>query len=218
MEELLQLVTKFNEDTWLDFYDAVRRFYEYIDEDLLSSVPFTEEQLKDCSKSNLEDIIKILTKVAKDRLHRREAITSKRVISYLDDSFDRCDWLRRRDTTSEPYLIMSHFIDEDKLRDLIVRNPHKGWNPLQLINWINGWAIPCIFMPSKKLRDRYDFIIINRNPNGRIASVDIDVARLLSYDTIYINEQDIVSFFYWLYHPYIWWIVQSWQRKQLICG
>ena len=47
MEELLHLVTKFNEDTWLDFYDAVRRFYEYIDEDLLSSVPFTEEQLKE---------------------------------------------------------------------------------------------------------------------------------------------------------------------------
>ena len=43
------------------------------------------------NNSSLEDIIKTISKVAKDKQHRREAITSKRVISYLDDSFDRCD-------------------------------------------------------------------------------------------------------------------------------
>ena len=217
MEELKQLIQSFNEETWLDFYDAIKRFYECIDEDLLSSVPFTEDQLEECWEDNLKKIIEILTRVSKERLHRREAITSKRIIKYLDDSFDRCDWLRRRDTTTESYLIMSHFIDEDKLRDLIVRNPHKGWNPLQLINWINWWIVPCIFLPSKQLRERYDFIIPKYNPNGTIASVDIDVGRLLSFDIIYINEQDIIKFYYGLYHPYVWWLVQSWQRKQLIC-
>lgn len=217
MEELKQLVQQFNQDTWLDFYDAVKRFYECIDEDLLQFVPFTEEQLEDCWVNNLKDIIKILTKASKEKVHRREVITSKRIISYFDDSFDRCDGLRRKDTTSESYLIISNFIDEDRLRDLIVRNPHKWWNPLQLINWINAWVVPCIFLPSKKLRDRYDFIIVNRNPDWSICSIDIDVHRLLTYDVIYINEQDIVSFYYWLYHPYVRWLVQSWQRKQLIC-
>lgn len=217
MEQLKQLIQSFNQDTWLDFYDAVKRFYECIDEDLLSYVPFTEEQLEDCWKDNLKKIIEILTKASKERVHRRKAIISKRIIKYIDDSFDRCDWLRRKDMTTEAYLIMSHFIDEDKLRDLIVRNPHKGWNPLQLINWINWWVIPCIFLPSKALRDRYDFIIPNHKPDWSIASVDIDVERLLTYDIIFINEQDIISFYYWLYHPYVWWIVQSWQRKQLIC-
>lgn len=217
MEELLQLVQKFNEETWLDFYDAVKRFYECIDEDLLQFVPFTEEQLEDCWVDNLKEIIKILTKASKEKVHRREAITSKRITGYIDDSFERCNGLRRKDTTSEPYLIMQNFIDEDKIRDLIVRNPHKWWNPLQLINWITTWIIPCIFLPSKALRDRYDFIIVNRNPDWSICSIDIDVYRLLTYDIIYINEQDIVSFYYWLYHPYVRWLVQSWQRKQLIC-
>lgn len=216
METLKQLVQSFNQDTWLDFYDAVKRFYECINEELLSYVPFTEEQLEDCWEDNLKKIIEILTKASQSS-HRREAITSKRIIKYIDDSFDRCDWLRRKDMTTEPYLIMSNFIDEDKIRDLIVRNPHKGWNPLMLINWINAGTIPCIFLPSKQLRDRYDFISVKYKPDKSIGSVEIDVNRLLTYDVIYINEQDIVSFYYWLYHPYVWWLVQSWQRKQLIC-
>jgi hypothetical protein len=32
----------------MDFFAAIRKFYDYIDEDLLSVLPFTPEQIDEC--------------------------------------------------------------------------------------------------------------------------------------------------------------------------
>lgn len=215
MEEKQALILEVYNETGIDFFDAVRRFYEYIEEDLLSYVPFNEEQLENCPMEQLKELVKNLKDIINNRLHRREAIDWKKIAGYINDSIARCNWLRRRDTTSEAYLIMKNFIDEDKLRYIITRNPHKWWNPLMIMNWVT-WVVPCIFLPSKALRDRYDFISIDYNPDKSIRSVWIDVKRLQTYDTVFINEDDIVSFFYGLYHPYVWWLVQSKQRRLLV--
>lgn len=210
-----KIIADFINETWMDFFAAIRKFYDYIDEDLLSVLPFTPEQIDECWEENLKKIIKNLTKIMKERLHRRDAIDSKKIDGYFRDTHLRCNGLRRRDTTNEAYLIMRSFIDEDKLRDIITKNPHKGWNPFMLCNWIT-WIVPCIFLPSRKLRDRYDFLTVKYNPDGSIAAAEVDAKRLQDYKwTLYINEDDILSFFYWLYHPYIWWLVQSKQRGQL---
>lgn len=210
------IIQKFNQETWIDFFEAIRRFYEYIDEDLLEFVPFSEEQLADCWEENLEKISKRLVQIINSRLHRREAIDSKKIIRFFQDTLLRCNGLRRRDTTSDAYLITKNFIDEDKLRDIITKNPHKGWNPFMLCNWI-GKVVPCIFQPSRQLRNRYDFITVWYNPDWSIASAYVDTERLKDWTwAIYINEEDILDFYYWLYHPYVWWLVQSKRRWQLI--
>ena len=197
----------------MEFFDAVPRFYEYLPENLLSFVPFTEEQITD--ENSFRVVYDALLAVVNDRANRREAIIWKRIDSYFEDSYNRCLWLKRRDTTNESYLIMENFIDEDKLRDIITKNPHKWWNPLLLCNGIE-WTIPCIFQPSLALRNKYPFIIQKLWPKWELIWADIDVWMLKKETTIYINEDDIWKFYVWLYHPYIWWLIQSKQWNKLI--
>ena len=211
MNDVAAKIAKFKEETGMDFFEAVPRFYEYIDEALLPFVPFTEEQVGNC----FDQVYTNLLSIVNDKANRREAITGRRVDSYFQDSYNRCLWLKRRDTTSESYLIMEQFIDEDKLKDIVMRNPHKCWNPLLLCNGIE-WTIPCIFQPSLQLRQRYPFIIQKLWPDWRLIWADIDVATLKKEHAIYINEDDIGKFYYWLYHPYIWWLVQTRQWNKLI--
>lgn len=208
-----ELILKFKEETGMEFFDAVPRFYEYLPENLLSFVPFTEEQITD--ENSFRVVYDALLAVVNDRANRREAIIWKRIDSYFEDSYNRCLWLKRRDTTNESYLIMENFIDEDKLRDIITKNPHKWWNPLLLCNGIE-WTIPCIFQPSLALRNKYPFIIQKLWPKWELIWADIDVWMLKKETTIYINEDDIWKFYVWLYHPYIWWLIQSKQWNKLI--
>ncbi len=205
------MIDKFKEETGMDFFEAIPRFYEYIPESLLPFVPFTEEQIGNC----FEQVYNSLLSIVKDKANRREAINWKRIDSYFEDSFNRCLWIKRRDTTNEHYLVMENFIDEDLLRDIITKNPHKWWNPLMLCNNIK-WVIPCIFQPSLKLRQRYPFIIQKLWPSWKLIWADIDVEQLEKEVKIYINEDDILGFYYWLYHPYIWWLIQSKQRNKLV--
>lgn len=207
------LIAKFKEETGMEFFDAVPRFYEYLPETVLSFVPFTEEQVTD--ENSFRIVYDALLAVINDRANRREAIIWKRIDSYFEDSYNRCLWLKRRDTTSEAYLIMEQFIDEDKLRDIITKNSHKWRNPLLLCNNVEG-TIPCIFQPSLQLRQRYPFIIQKYDTCRRLIGADIDVALLKKETSIYINEDDIKSFNYWLYHPYIWWLIQTRQRNKLV--
>ena len=205
------LITKFKEETGMDFFEAIPRFYEYIPEELLPFVPFTEEQIGNC----FEQVYNSLLSIVNNKANRRETITWKRIDSYFDDSFNRCLGLRRRDTTAESYLVMENFIDEDKLRDIIMKNPHKCWNPLLLCNNMDG-TIPCIFQPSLSLRQRYPFIIQKYDVNRKLVGADIDVEVLKKTPTIYINEDDIGCFYYGLYHPYIRGLIQSRQWNKLI--
>lgn len=208
-----QLILKFKEETWMDFFDAVPRFYEYLDEKVLPFVPFTEAQITD--ENSFRIVYDNLLAVVRDRANRREAIIWKRIDSYFNDSYNRCLWLKRRDTTNESYLIMEQFIDEDKLRDIITKNPHKWWNPLLLCNGVE-WTVPCIFQPSLALRQRYPFIIQRYDCHNKLIWVDIDVEMLKKEQAIYINEDDIKSFYYWLYHPYIRWLIQTRQWNKLV--
>ena len=210
-QKCISMLTTFKEETGMDFFEAVPRFYEYIPEELLPFVPFTEEQIGNC----FEQVYNSLLSIIKDKANRRESINWKRIDSYFEDSFNRCLWIKRRDTTGESYLIMQNFIDEDLLKDIITKNPHKGWNPLMLCNNVKG-TIPCIFQPSLALRNRYPFIIQRKNINGKLIWVDIDVEVLKKTPTIYINEDDIGKFNYWLYHPYVRGLIQSRQWNKLI--
>ena len=207
------LLAKFKEETGMDFFDAVPRFYEYLPENLLSFVPFTEEQITD--ENSFKLVYDALLSIVKDRANRRNVIIWKRIDSYFEDSYNRCLGLKRKDTTNESYMIMENFIDEDKLRDIITKNPHKWWNPLLLCNNVEG-TIPCIFQPSQSLRQKYPFIIQKYWPNRELLWADINVELLKKETTIYINEDDIGKFYYGLYHPYIWGLIQSKQRNKLI--
>ena len=213
MDDITYKLTKFKEETGMEFFDAVPRFYEYLPENILSFVPFTKEQITD--KNSFRIVYDALLAVIKDKANRREAINWKRIDSYFEDSYNRCLWLKRRDTTSENYIIMENFIDEDKLRDIITKNPHKWWNPLLLCNDIE-WTIPCIFQPSIELRRRYPFITQRFWTAWQLVWADIDVEELKKESTIYINEDDIGKFYYGLYHPYIWGLIQSKQRNKLV--
>lgn len=211
----MDMLEKFKEKNNIDFFEAIIKLYEYIDETLLPFVPFKEEDISNIPEDKFKEIYDFINENANKLISHRETIIANRIESYFDNSFKRCMWLARRDTTSDVFFVAKTFFDEDKLRDIITRNPHKWWNPLLLINWYNG-IIPCIFRPSKSLIERYDFIQYRYLWNGNnIIWANIDVDKLKEYDSIYINEDDIVSFYYWLYHPYIWWLIQSRQWKQL---
>lgn len=211
LQSVEALIAKFKEETGMDFFEAVPRFYEYIDEVLLPFVPFTEEQIWE----HFEEVYNNLLSIINDRANRRETINWKRIDSYFSDSYNRCLGLRRRDVTSEVYLITEAFIDEDKLRDIFTRNPHKCWNPLLLCNNVEG-VIPCIFQPSLALRNKYPFIIQRYSPDGKLIWADIDVKLLKKEQTIYINEDDIGKLYIGLYHPYIWGLIQSKQWNKLV--
>ena len=213
IDTIQKKLVSFKEETGMEFFDAVPRFYEYLPETVLSFVPFTEEQITDGNSFKL--VYDALLAVVNDRANRRNVIVWKRIDSYFEDSFNRCLWLKRKDTTNESYMIMENFIDEDKLRDIITKNPHKCWNPLLLCNNVEG-IIPCIFQPSLKLREKYPFIIQKYSYNKTLIWADIDVSLLKKEHTIYINEDDIGKFYYGLYHPYIWGLIQSRQRNKLI--
>jgi len=211
MDDITYKLTKFKEETGMDFFEAVPRFYEYIPENLLPFVPFTEEQIGNC----FEQVYNSLLSIINDKANRRESINWKRIDSYFEDSFNRCLGLRRRDTTGEAYLITEAFIDEDKLRDIFTRNPHKCWNPLLLCNNVEG-IIPCIFQPSTSLRNKYPFIIQRYSPDKKLIWADIDVSILKRERTLYINEDDIGKLYIGLYHPYIRGLVQSKQWNKLV--
>lgn len=208
-----KLLTKFKEETGMEFFDAVPRFYEYFPENILPFVPFTEEQVTD--ENSFKIVYDALLTIVTDKANKRETIIWKRIDSYFDESFKRCLGLRRRDVTSEAYLITEAFIDEDKLRDIFTRNPHKCWNPLLLCNNVEG-VIPCIFQPSLALRNKYPFIIQRYSPDGKLIWADIDVKLLKKEQTIYINEDDICKLYIGLYHPYIWGLIQSKQWNKLV--
>ena len=210
-QQYILMINKFKEETGMDFFEAVPRFYEYIPEKLLPFVPFTEEQIGNC----FEQVYNSLLSIINDKANRRESINWKRIDSYFEDSFNRCLGLRRRDTTGEAYLITEAFIDEDKLRDIFTRNPHKCWNPLLLCNNVEG-IIPCIFQPSTSLRNKYPFIIQRYSPDKKLIWADIDVAVLKREHTLYINEDDIGKLYIGLYHPYIRGLVQSKQWNKLV--
>lgn len=210
---MIELLTKFKEETGMEFFDAVPRFYEYFPENILPFVPFTEEQITD--ENSFKIVYDALLAIVTDKANKREAIIWRRIDSYFEDSYKRCLGLRRKDTTWEQYLIMEAFIDEDRLRYLITKNPHKWWNPLLLCNWIEG-TIPCIFQPSIELRRRYPFIKQKLWPKWELIWAEIDVELMNKEQLIYINEDDIMSFDYGLYHPYIWSLVQSYQWNKLI--
>ena len=208
-----ELLTKFKEETGMEFFDAVPRFYEYFPENILPFVPFTEEQVTD--ENSFKIVYDALLSIVTDKANKREAIIWRRIDSYFEDSYKRCLGLRRKDTTWEQYLIMEAFIDEDRLRYLITKNPHKWWNPLLLCNWVEG-TIPCIFQPSIELRRRYPFIKQKLWPKWELIWAEIDVELMKKEQFIYINEDDIMYFDYGLYHPYIWSLVQSYQWNKLI--
>ena len=210
---MIELLTKFKEETGMEFFDAVPRFYEYFPENILPFVPFTEEQVTD--ENSFKIVYDALLSIVTDKANKREAIIWRRIDSYFEDSYKRCLGLRRKDTTWEQYLIMEAFIDEDRLRYLITKNPHKWWNPLLLCNWVEG-TIPCIFQPSIELRRRYPFIKQKLWPKWELIWAEIDVELMNKEQLIYINEDDIMSFDYGLYHPYIWSLVQSYQWNKLI--
>ena len=64
------MITKFKEETGMEFFDAVPRFYEYMPEDLLPFVPFTEDQIGE----KFEDVYNALVSIVNDKANRREAI------------------------------------------------------------------------------------------------------------------------------------------------
>lgn len=66
------LIAKFKEETGMEFFDAVPRFYEYLPETVLSFVPFTEEQVTD--ENSFRIVYDALLAVINDRANRREAI------------------------------------------------------------------------------------------------------------------------------------------------
>jgi hypothetical protein len=70
MDDITYKLTKFKEETGMDFFDAVPRFYEYIPEELLPFVPFTEEQIGNC----FEQVYNSLLSIINDRANRRETI------------------------------------------------------------------------------------------------------------------------------------------------
>ena len=70
MSENISLITKFKEETGMEFFDAVPRFYEYMPEDLLPFVPFTEDQIGE----KFEDVYNALVSIVNDKANRREAI------------------------------------------------------------------------------------------------------------------------------------------------
>ena len=207
------LISTFKRKHNIDFFEAIVKLYEYIDEELLPYVPFKLEDVANIPNDTFMKLYNFIDENAKRLISRRETIISNRISTYFDNSFKRCLWLIRRDTTSDVFFVAQTFFDDDKLRDIITRNPHKWWNPLLLVNWYE-WTVPCIFKPSKSLRERYDFIH-TRFLWSNIIWADIDVNRLQEYDSIYINEDDILEFYYGMYHPYIWGLIQSRQRRQL---
>lgn len=209
------MLNQFKNKHNIDFFEAVVKLYEYIDEALLPFVPFKVEDIETIWEDKFKEIYKFIDSIAKKLITHRETIIANRIDSYFVNSFNRCLWLSRRDTTSDLFLVSQTFFDEDKLRDIITKNPHKWWNPLLLVNWYR-WIIPCIFKPSRKLRERYNFIeMVYLWKWQNIIWANINVDKLMEYDAIYINEDDILGFYWWLYHPYIWWLVQSRQWRQL---
>jgi len=209
----MDMLEMFREKHNIDFFEAIIKLYDYIDETLLQYVPFKEEDIPNIPEDKFKEIYDFINDNANKLISHRETIIANRINNYFDNSFKRCLWLVRRDTTSDVFFVAQTFFDSDKLRDIITRNPHKWWNPLLLINGYE-WIIPCIFKPSRSLKDRYDFIDYRYLWNN-IIWANINVSKLKEYDSIYINEDDILDFYYWLYHPYIWWLIQSRQWKQL---
>ena len=72
MDDITYKLTKFKEETGMEFFDAVPRFYEYLPENILSFVPFTKEQITD--KNSFRIVYDALLAVIKDKANRREAI------------------------------------------------------------------------------------------------------------------------------------------------
>ena len=56
----------------MDFFDAVPRFYEYLDEKVLPFVPFTEAQITD--ENSFRIVYDNLLAVVRDRANHRETI------------------------------------------------------------------------------------------------------------------------------------------------
>ena len=69
---MTDLLTKFKEETGMEFFDAVPRFYEYIPENILPFVPFTEEQITD--ENSFKIVYDTLLGIVTDKANRREAI------------------------------------------------------------------------------------------------------------------------------------------------
>lgn len=208
-----QKIIDFKANHNIDFFEAIIKLYDYIDETLLPFVPFKLEDINWMDEWKFNEIYNFIDSIADKLISHRETIMANRIEYYFNNSMKRCLWLCRRDMTSDVFFVAQTLFDEDKLRDIITKNPHKWWNPLLLINWFE-WIVPCIFKPSRQLRERYDFIE-TKYLWTKIIGADINVAKLNEYDGIYINEDDILEIYYWMYHPYIWWLIQSRQWTQL---
>jgi hypothetical protein len=70
MVDITYNLAKCKEETGMDFFEAVPRFYEHINEDLLPFVPFTMEQVGE----HFEDIYNNLVDIINNKENKREAI------------------------------------------------------------------------------------------------------------------------------------------------
>lgn len=201
------LIKEFEKKTGMSFFSANQHFFWDMPDKIRSEVMLSEEDVNITSDENFKMVYDYLFPLAIWKEKPRKSIDAKKINSFFDDSVLRCNWFKRRDMTGEAWLIWNAFIEEDKIRNSLLKNQAICFNPLYQINW--RWnTVPLIFQPSKKLMNRLKFITADYKWT-HLKWYNADLNYMKSFEHLNIQENDIVSIYLWMYHPYIWGIIQK---------
>ena len=193
----------------MSFFSATEHYFADMPDNVRSECMFSMEDVNITSDENFKMVYDYLFPLAIWKENVRKSIDAKKIDSFFRDSLMRCWWTKRRDTTGNQYLISSTLINTDQIKNVLLKNQGICFNPLYQIN--KWWDIvPMIWKPSLKLLKRLKFITpVYYSWTTMIKWYNVDLRYLEAYDTLNIQSNDIKEIYLWLYHPYIWWLIQN---------
>lgn len=209
----LTLIKEFEEKTGMSFFSANQHFFWDMPDEIRSEVMLSEEDVNITSDENFKMVYDYLFPLAIWKEKARKSIDAKKINSFFKDSISRCNWFKRRDTTSTDWLIGKAFINEWIIKNVLLRNQAICFNPLYQINW--WWkSVPLIFQPSQKLLNRLKFITAEYKWT-HLKWYNADLKYMKSFEHLNIQENDIINLYLWMYHPYVRWLIQTEQFSLL---
>lgn len=208
MDERKAKLEEFKNRTWITFYRAVEEHFFDIDDETKLLAIFDDEWLEKATDENFNIIFNAINNLYNSN---RVSAKEKRIAQRFNQSQLRWLWFAQKYTNSADYDLMEAFIDENKIRYNLCHNNAIAFNPYFLAN--RSWCpdeCRCIFKPSKRIQKLFKFLTpVYNKLHNRIVWYKIDVQLLRHYDRIDLRPEDIEQFYWWMYHPYLRWLVQN---------
>lgn len=206
MDKTAMLQT-FKERTWVNFFSAVEEHFFDIDDETKRAAIFDMKGLEEASDEKFMKIYEAIDKLVDNRhVNARD----KRIAKWFEQSTVRSLWLVRKYSVGWEYDLLDAFKDEDKIKSNLCHNNLIAFNPYLLVNkWCPDECM-CIFKPSDRIIKLFKFLTPCYYKNTTIIKwYKIDVELLRHYDRIDLRPEDILQFYWWMYHPYLWWLIQN---------